>query len=238
MINIINIAITPATYNHNASKAAVALAEKLQSHLTVWFIRPDPRSAIAFMGEGLTAETIQILCDAAEQDGLTAAKNTEAHLAEILKNHPNFSKDTYSFQHLIGAVHDHVGRKARLCDLAICAQPNASTPDNLDILNELLFKSGRLMVMVPEQANYSLDHIVIGWNGRSECARAISTARPLLQLAKKVSIVQIEDIDPARPNMEELKCYLEKNAITAQCHKIEKEGHTANTLHNFAQKIE
>lgn len=59
-------------------KLGFAVSRLFSSHLTCLFIRPDPRAAIPFMGEGLTADAIQDLVEASDREGKGRAARTLA----------------------------------------------------------------------------------------------------------------------------------------------------------------
>lgn len=238
MLKTISLAVTAETINHKASEIAVQLTKLVKGRLCCSFIRPDPKTAIPFVGEGLTAETIQTICNNAEQEGLEASHRAERHLDQLTNTQKLIKGQNYHFHTLLGAINDHVGRRARLSDLAVCPQPSNNALDADDILQDLLFKSGRLLMMVPAETESVGKHALIAWNGRAECARAIGAVIPLLEKAEKVTAIQIGEIGEERPSINDLNDYL--NAFDLQ-HKTEviqaKSGKIAPQIHDYAQSI-
>lgn len=206
-------------------KVAANLAHQFRSSLTGLFVRPDPRSAIPFMGEGLTADMIQTLCDNAEKQGREQADSAEAAFREtveqtglkwLAEGQPcDTAKASWSV--VTGEVGDHAGRRARTSDIAICLQPNSKSPDSEDIFHDLIFRSGRSVLMVPAAYEGVVGkHVMIAWNGRAEGARAVSGALPMLVGAEKVTVVQIGDIGEERPSLSAISHYLSEHCVTAE----------------------
>lgn len=207
------------------SRVAADLTLRFRASLHGLFIRPDPRLAIPFMGEGLTADMIQQLCDAAEEEGLANAAKAEKDFQacmqaadiKLLKDGEHSDQARARWTTVTGQIADHVGRRARTADLAICAKPDSEMPDSDDIFHDLIFRSGRSVLMVP--ANHTKEvgrHVMIAWNGRAEGARAVGGAMPLLIGAEKVTVVQIGDMDDARPGLEDIAAYLGEYGIKAR----------------------
>ena len=70
--------------------------------------------------------------------------------------------------------------------------------------------------MVPKDWQAEIGrHVVIAWNGRPEGARAVAAAMPMLEAARKVTLLRIGGIDPDRPGLDELSEYLGDHRIAA-----------------------
>ena len=215
--------LTSQTADQHVMRIAGQFAFQFRATLKALFVRADPRSAVPFMGEGLTADMIKDLSDATEREGLAQAnvafKNYSAimedlgvHLTETAQK---TETATARWQVAAGQISDYIGRRARTADLAICAQPNSDVPDSQDIFHDLIFRSGRPVMIVPEKCSEAPGrHIIIAWNGRAEGARAIGAALPLLWSAEKVTLLQIGDPDPDRPTLEDAADYLKDHGVS------------------------
>ena len=53
---------------------ATEIAKRSNGTLNALFFHVDPRTSIPYMGEGLTADMIQQICDSAEEESKTACK--------------------------------------------------------------------------------------------------------------------------------------------------------------------
>lgn len=215
--------ILPLTRESNTSflsKAAAGLADKLAGTVTGLFVRRDPKHAIPLLGEGLTAEMIQQMCDATEREGQRYAAESEQQFRTAMESAgvalaPAASdKGTAAWRVVVGDISDHVGRCARTADFAICERPGEKNSAQADIFNDLVFRSGRSVLMVPEAHPLpKLDTMLVAWNGRAECARAVGAALPLLRKASAVSLLQIGDLGEDRPTLEDIARYLETHGI-------------------------
>ena len=224
MLKSIILPMTPGSPDNSSIAAAADLAKVFQACVTGLFVRSDPRSAVPFMGEGLTADMIQQLCDTAERQGLAQAEEGHDRFTCIMaeKTIPVIDEGggddaRAHWSVMVGAITDHVGRRARVADLAVCQQPGDDDGDARDILHELLFRSGRALLMVPRGTTGAIGRrVMIAWNGRAEGARAIANAMPFLKRADSVHLVQIGDIDAERSCLEDLAAYLAEHGVTGR----------------------
>ncbi len=221
-------------------ETALMLAKKYNSHLTALHVRPDPRSAIPFIGEGLTAEVVQDLCEAAEREGKTKAATALAGFNALVAKYDIAAGDgtetgdsaSYQWEECIGFPADRLGRHARLADLTIVPQPADSKPrDSGEILNEVLYRSGRPLLMAPRKLPASVaSNILVAWNGRAECARSIAAALPLMADAGKVTLLAVgEEID-GRPSLDALKHYLDCHGIKTKALREDDGGRSIATV--------
>lgn len=224
--------ILPFTRNSDGamlSSAAATLANRFGATLTGLFVRRDPKHAIPLLGDGLTAEMIQDICDATEQEGLRYCTDAEnIFMATMAKAGIGMKKSTGAAQRdnqaataiwrtLIGNINDHVGRCARTADLAICERPKEKGSDQSEIFDDLVFRSGRSVMMMPE--NYDgtlLDSLLLAWNGRAECARAVGGALPVIKKARKVSVLQVGDLAEDLPTLDDIGFYLNTHGVEAE----------------------
>lgn len=225
--------LTLQVAHDNVTRVAGLLAFQFRATLNGLFIRPDPRSAIPFMGEGLTADMIQDLCDAADKEGKAQAKKAFKHFSTGMEQSGIRMADATKkadganaqWRVVSGQITDHVGRRARTADLAICSKPSANLGDSQEIFHDLIYRSGRPVLMVPEESTEAPGrHIMVAWNGRAEGARAVGAALPLLWSAEKVTLLQIGEADPDRPGLEDVSEYLHDHGVTCVIHKKPADG--------------
>lgn len=93
---------------------------------------------------------------------------------------------------------DEIVSHARVADLIIMARAGQHAHARRELLEDVLFKSGRPMLLVSSSPRHKQkwERILIAWNARPEVVRAIAGAIPLLQAAKDVRIVTVD----AAPN--------------------------------------
>ncbi len=218
--------ILPLTRDSDAKSLAASaakLADRFGATLTGLFVRRDPKHAIPLLGEGLTAEMIQEMCDATQREGLRYAAEAEAffHAATAAEGigtpQDNDGDGAIAlWRMLVGDVEDHVGRCARTADFAVCERPQGKNSAQSEIFNDLVFRSGRSALMLPEAYDGPmLDNLLVAWNGRAECARAVGGALPVIKKASKVSILQVGDLGEDRPTLDDIGFYLETHGVIA-----------------------
>ncbi len=219
--------LTRANDVDTLSAAAANLAKRFEATLTGLFIRRDPKHAVPLLGEGLTAEMIQDMCDATEREGLNYAAAAEATFNAAVTNQgiavhavgtssDNDKSARAIWRVLVGDVDDHVGRCARTADFAVCERPQGKNSAQSEIFDDLVFRSGRSVLMLPETyTGPMLDNLLVAWNGRAECARAVGGALPVLKKAAKVSILQVGDLGEDRPTLDDIGFYMETHGVAA-----------------------
>jgi len=204
--------------------AAATVTNRFGATLTGLFVRRDPKHAIPMLGEGLTAEMIQEICDATEREGLQNNAEAEDTFNKAITTSGIASGEPQSgangprsiWRTVVGDISDHVGRCARTADFALCERPKGKGSDRSEIFDDLVFRSGRSVMMLPDDYNGTmLDNLLVAWNGRAECARAVGGALPVLKKANKVSILQVGDLGDDRPTLNDIAFYLETHGISA-----------------------
>ena len=217
--------ITSYTANENIMRIAGVLAFQYRASLKALFVRPDARSAIPFMGEGLTADMIQDLCNASEREGLEQANSAktsfftamEAAGVAVADSHKKTEGASASWQVVAGEVADYVGRRARTSDMAICTRPDSRMVDSQEIFKDLVYRSGRPLIVIPTTYSDTPGRrVLVGWNGSAECARAVGAALPILWSAEQVSLLQIGEANGDRPGLEDVAEYLADHGVNTE----------------------
>tara|TARA_A100001037_G_scaffold303839_1_gene338902 strand:+ start:2994 stop:3848 length:855 start_codon:yes stop_codon:yes gene_type:complete len=113
---------------------------------------------------------------------------------------------------------DLVGNRGRLFDLIVVGRPiRGSATPTMSLLEAALFESGRpLLIAPPEVPTKLANHIVISWNGSYETPRCITFAMPLLRVAEKVTLLQVEEGMVPGPTAKDATIHLRRNGIKAE----------------------
>ena len=217
--------LTAQSKARNVLDVAVDIAKASNASLTALFVSPDPRTTIPFMGEGLTAEMIQDLCNAAASESDAQIANTQDMFETVLAQHgirltEDETRDPECCQArwlvCSGLISDHIGRRGRTADLSICAKPTIDSADSQEIFHDLIYRSGRPVLMIPSETTATPGkHMMIAWNGRAEGARAIGAALPLLKTAAQITLLQIGQPQGDRPGVEHAADYLRDHGLSA-----------------------
>ena len=124
-----------------------------------------------------------------------------------------------------GAVASH----ARIFDVTVVGRPvsGASGP-RLSLLETIVFESGRPILIAPPDTPTRIgENIVIAWNCSTETARTTAMAMPLLHMAKRVTVLTVEEGTVPGPSGHELARMLRINGIDAEPVTISAKSKTA-----------
>jgi nucleotide-binding universal stress UspA family protein len=88
----------------------------------------------------------------------------------------------------------------RYADLVVVGQGidvDDPTGDLGALPEELALSMGRPVLVVPRYGTFPAigDHVLVGWNGSREAARAVNDALPLLRRAQKVTVLSVNPAD-------------------------------------------
>ena len=96
-----------------------------------------------------------------------------------------------------GDVGTEVSRLARYFDTTVLQQPDPAGTETADLIEAVLFGSGRPVLIVPShQGPSQLKRILIAWDEGRPAARAVADALPLLATAEQVEVVTVADSRP------------------------------------------
>lgn len=125
---------------------------------------------------------------------------------------------------------DKLVAHAQLADLTIVGHAAAHDRARRAMIEDVLFKSGRPVLLVPDSPirQRSWETIVIGWNAKAEAVHAVAGAMPLLRRAKRVVIATV-DAKPMegvlRPG-QDLAAYLRSHGVEAGVQNLDGLGRT------------
>jgi nucleotide-binding universal stress UspA family protein len=211
---------------------AIGVANRFSAHIMALHVRPDPTALIPYIVGPMPSDMLVQISENAEKQGHERAAKAHEQFKKIcLKFGVTETKAkgraTAVWKESLGNIDFAYGFEARLCDLAIVAQPSAVSPDSLtDILESVLFRSGRPVLMIPAKAEAAPGkRIVIAWNGSLEATRALAASLPLLEAAEEVIILTIGEAVIDGPDGEALKKYLVWHGIKASCVVVKSAAH-------------
>jgi nucleotide-binding universal stress UspA family protein len=89
-----------------------------------------------------------------------------------------------------------VPRLARCADLIVASQDDPNDPEAYigdHFLENLIMTSGRPVLTVPYAGSFPspVSHVMVAWDGSREAARAVHDALPLMQHAKRTTVVTV-----------------------------------------------
>lgn len=119
-------------------------------------------------------------------------------------------------------------KAAALADLIVVnrALDSLPEPDMRQVAASLIVHSGKPVLAVPDDADglNVAGRALVAWDGSRQAADALGAAVPLLRVAEKVTIVEVEDGSIATP-AEEAAAYLSRHGIRAVI--VRKSGRSA-----------
>lgn len=147
--------------------------------------------------------------------------------------------DAFAWQLTDGLEEDLYGPQARLADLIIAPAPSqCSRQDAHRLVENLLVGCAKPVFMTPNPADEAIPQsYLVGWNGSVEAARALSVARPLLEAAKKVTIMSVGDISKSAPDATAAAEALTRSGIPAEGKTVKKHTSVTQTLVDEASTL-
>lgn len=169
-------------------ETAIALATRHDAHLTGLHVSP-PVALPGAMDSRLVEEII-----AAQQDAevrrvsrLAAQFNSAVARAGLF--------DRSEWRRAGGNQADVVALHARYADLVVMGQRIPDFYGDVPQLlpDDLIFVCGRPVLVVPYAGQFETvgQRVLVGWNGSREAARALADAMPILERAKKVTLLAV-----------------------------------------------
>lgn len=222
-----------------ALESALNIAARLNAHVDALHVKLDPRSAAAFVGEGMTSAMIESVINMAEQDGEKRRKSAEELFNKICSDKGVAIEDGLaadSTEHPSARLVEREGNRedvllsfGKLFDLiVVCKNANKENTGNDLIINTALLETGRPVVVVDAPLNKDFGrNVAVIWNGSVESSRAISYSLPILKMAQKVTLISaIDDLDE-EINPQEAVRYLALHGVSAS--SIEIHGSSGRT---------
>ena len=126
------------------------------------------------------------------KNALDHAARTEAEFRERLRREDVIGE----WRFLESLPAETVALHARYADLTILGQvdPDATPSSNIGrIPEEVLFSSGGPMLVIPYAGRFESigENVLVAWKPTSESARALRDSLPILQQAKKVTVLTV-----------------------------------------------
>jgi nucleotide-binding universal stress UspA family protein len=194
-IKDIVVALAPADENDPGRDFALAMASKYGAHVTAaaYAIVPEiPGGASAAVVRGLVRD---------------AKAHVEEQVNEARRRFESAAKSAAVYHHFHGATTSlHVAARAfaqrlRTADIAVMTQ---SKPKDLEhvgdvFLEAALFGSGRPVIVVPKtfRGQFSVERILIAWDGSLHASRAVLGAMPLMNDAQ-IQVFSVEETAKGR----------------------------------------
>ncbi|HMO28299.1 universal stress protein [Enterovirga sp.] len=185
----IHVVLCPDEGRTGAAAAfGLSLAQAAQAHVTVQAASVRitiPHSIISNVGSALVREENKRRLEAAENTADACRKNAAAQGSACT---------ALAFQIPFPEAVAACGRRSRLHDLTILDARADALRLERAVVEEILFKCGRPVLVVPEGHDaFRPGHAMVAWDGSAQAARALNDALPLLAAARTVSLVSVAE---------------------------------------------
>ncbi|PVE21843.1 universal stress protein [Microvirga sp. KLBC 81] len=138
-----------------------------------------------------------------------------------------------------GDIGDEISGLARYFDTTVLQQPDPAGTETSDIIEAILFGSGRPVLIVPFRYGRSqFRTVLIAWDEGRPAARAIADALPLLALTERVEIVAVGNVRGSRNGRDSnIVRHLARHGIVAHVTSLSEQVNVANTLLSHAADV-
>lgn len=207
--------------SNGALELGCRLAKRFGARLEAFHVRIDSEQLM------LSAEAGAVPFDQAWIGQVAAAAatvegNTKAAFAEIAARHGLRPGGTAADEpgawwlSVPGDGPRLLAQRARFFDLVVLGRSGRVVDEpHSDAVEETLLASGRPILLAPEEPPKTIgEAIAFGWNGSAQAVRALAASLPLLETARRVSIISIGEKPDG--SLDSLKQYLELHNITAE----------------------
>jgi nucleotide-binding universal stress UspA family protein len=171
-----------------------------------------------------------VLTDIAKGKRSKAAVEREKILAWIGRSPHDFEVRDVTIESAVNE--DEIVAHARVADLIVVARAEVHDAARRALLEDVLFKSGRPVLLVPSRParERSWSRILIGWNAKPEATHAVAAAMPLLQAASEVVVATV-DAKPSRAGHgeapgHELAAHLARHGVRVNVRNVDGLGRT------------
>lgn len=171
-----------------ALTVAAELAAKFEAHATALIVTVRLASEYEPKAHALS----EVLADIAKGDQSHAALLAKGLRAWIERAPYPFEVREATIEDAVR--YDHILTHARVSDLIVLAQSTGHDRARRALVEDILLKSGRPLLLVPagKPKARTWKRIAVGWNAKATAVRAISAAMPMLKNAAQVSIITVD----------------------------------------------
>ncbi len=183
-------------------EAAKHLVANFGCHINLLHVRRDGLSAMPMVGEGLSADLIEIVQAQVEKEEQGIADKCQAAFKQWLADNrisetATPSAPASSSARLIdvtGQSGTEVARFGKLADLTLLRAPSIEDGDLSAAAEAAIYDTGKPVLFSPRRALPSLGkRVSVFWNDTVEASRAATAALPFLKKADAVQVIAVDD---------------------------------------------
>lgn len=217
---------------------AKLIARQHSAFITGLFTNIIPENRfVAGDGSMMAAQSVAETRLKAIEDG----DKTEKLLAKSLQN-VQANSELRRLDIILAMAGNALAKEARTADLMIATRPYEHFTASPEMLEDVLFNSGRGVFFTPPsiKPDGKIDHVVVAWSNTRETARAISGALPIMVDAKNVTIAMVTEssishVDDDMPGAD-IARHLVRHGINVEISHIKGWKNPAEALLNEVEK--
>jgi nucleotide-binding universal stress UspA family protein len=196
---------------------ALALAQAYGAHVTGVSYALEPVIQVSPFGE-LPGDIIQRHVNQAVE----AAEEAITEFAKAARK-AGVSAAQHSVRAPVAQAADDLSKRARTHDLTVLTQSTSGIEHFGDVFAEAaLFYSGRPVLFAPREGiaqRVPFERALIAWDGGPCAARAVACAMPLLEGAKEIGVLTVEEPAKGQTRAAELVRHLQRHRLPAGIHQ-------------------
>ena len=224
MIKVVLVRLDGTSGDEFRLAASESLSKVFDAHVVGLILNILPEPALA--ETGVSVEYWTRLVEQAREHGKELEYSLGKRLRAISPSSELRRFDVYAHEQARIA-----SREARTADvfLALRLSDLDKTVELHDVVEEVLFESGRHLFLVADQKTFGqgFGHAVIAWNRSREAARAVAEALPYLARSRAVTVIVVDrsaEAELPAKQGEELVEYLRQHGINASIHVTKGRG--------------
>jgi nucleotide-binding universal stress UspA family protein len=173
------------TENQSSETYAMEFAAREQAHLIVFLAAP----LFGVPSAGLVPLAHELV-DEVNADRLAHAEDARRRLMNAASV-AGVTVEFHIVQESYSSLQERLISQGRASDIVILARATHYLALTKDMIDTMLFKSGRPVIAVPSvwAQGARFEKIMVGWDGGARAARAVGDALPLLRQAEAVEIL-------------------------------------------------
>jgi nucleotide-binding universal stress UspA family protein len=175
---------------------------------------PDLTVAMPMDGGAAAMQMLTELEDKARQDGDANAKRLTERLASL-----QVPSELRRLDETFGVLSAKVVEQAHCADLFIATRPygEADSPVWTDLVEAVLFGSGRALLLVPPGRHRQgpIQTVLVAWNGSREAARALREGLPFIEQAARTVVLVVDPPSDTMP-WAEVEGHLARHGVVAE----------------------
>lgn len=177
----------------NILARAKKLFEIYKIPTTLIYFEPDPKDMMLWPADGMassmSSSLVETLVSTSAEIWAKICKETEA-LPE------------FAIEKIIGAAELLLEERASLSDLIVVSDVAAAGKSTVSsAFEEALMHGHNPALVLHDRAKFTMDNIMVAWDGSAQAVRALKAAYYFIEKAKTVTILQIQENDVASGNL-------------------------------------